>query len=339
MKIYTDTEYDRLYEETLSYKQIEFHLRGFDLVKASKNQWYKGQQCDVNLSSGIKLEVTDEQRLLDCHKLTEHDDRPILTAKFYLSGHHSVICPGIDGIAPEYAETIGQNYLFYLPDIKEIEQFWQGDRLKLLRMEIDLAHIRNLARELNTVPRQLQGLIEDKNSQRFHFNVGGITSQMQTIVRHIWQHPYQGAIARIYLEAKVLELLALQLSQLSESKPDTANSTLKNKNIDRVHQARNILATQLEHPPSIFELAQQVGVSERTLQRGFRKLFDTTVIGYLNQLRIEQAEILLRTGELSVAEVANKVGYSHLSHFAAAFKRQFGITPSECLKGKLSNIK
>lgn len=68
---------------------------------------------------------------------------------------------------------------------------------------------------------------------------------------------------------------------------------------------------------------------------GFRKLFDTTVVGYLNQMRMEQAETLLRTGELSVAEVANKVGYSHLSHFTAAFKRQFGITPSECLKGKL----
>ncbi|MBF2016338.1 MAG: helix-turn-helix domain-containing protein [Rivularia sp. T60_A2020_040] len=43
---------------------------------------------------------------------------------------------------------------------------------------------------------------------------------------------------------------------------------------------------------------------------------------------MEKAEILLRQGNYQVSEVANIVGYSHLSRFAAAFKRQYGITPS-----------
>jgi AraC-like DNA-binding protein len=50
---------------------------------------------------------------------------------------------------------------------------------------------------------------------------------------------------------------------------------------------------------------------------------------------MEQAELLLREKKLSVAEVSNLVGYSHLGYFAKVFKRQFGITPSECLAGKL----
>jgi len=50
---------------------------------------------------------------------------------------------------------------------------------------------------------------------------------------------------------------------------------------------------------------------------------------------MQQAKVILRTKKLSVAEVANLVGYSHLSHFAAAFKRQHGITPRECLARKL----
>ncbi|VEP17006.1 Regulatory protein [Hyella patelloides LEGE 07179] len=337
MKVYTDAEYDRLYRESLSCEQIENNLRGFDLVRAAKSQWYEGQNCYANLLSGIKLEFVDEQIFLDCHKLTEHCDCPILTAKFYLSGYHSVICPGIDGIAPEYAETKGQNYLFYLPDIKEIEQFWAGDCLKLLRMEIDLAYIRNFATELNTIPKHLQALIENENPQRFHFKVGGVTLQMQTIVEQISCHPYHGAIAKMYLEAKVLELLALQLSQLSESNPDATNSTLKNKNIDRIYQARDILVNQLENPPSISELTQQVGISDFTLRRGFQEIFGTTVIGYLTSLRLEQAKLLLREKKLSVAEVANSVGYTHLGYFAKVFKRQFGITPSECLAGRLSS--
>ncbi len=60
----------------------------------------------------------------------------------------------------------------------------------------------------------------------------------------------------------------------------------------------------------------QVGVSDRTLQRGFRALFKTTVVGYLTQRRLEQAERLLRQGDRAVAEVATRFGYGHLGHFA-----------------------
>ena len=46
---------------------------------------------------------------------------------------------------------------------------------------------------------------------------------------------------------------------------------------------------------------------------------------------MEKAELLLREGKLSIGEVANLMGYSNLSYFSAAFKRQFGITPSQCI--------
>ena len=142
----------------------------------------------------------------------------------------------------------------------------------------------------------------------------------------------------MYLEAKALELLVMQLTQLTELKSDAIETTLRPKSIDRIYQARDIIATRLENPPLISELTQQVGLGERTLRRGFRELFNTTVVGYLTFLRMEQAERYLRESKLSICEVANLVGYSNLSHFSAAFKRQFGITPSQCMAGKLSSV-
>jgi AraC-like DNA-binding protein len=106
---------------------------------------------------------------------------------------------------------------------------------------------------------------------------------------------------------------------------------LKPETIDRLHYAREILTTQFENPPSLSKLAQWEGVSDPTLQHGFKALFKTTVVGYLKQQRLEQAERLLRLGDYTVAELANLVGYGHLGHFAAAFKRKFGMTPSQCL--------
>ena len=330
MKVYTDAEYDRLHRESLEYEQIESNLRGFDEVITAKSQWDEEKYYYADLSSGIGLEIFDSQILLDSNQLTEHSERQYLTAKFYLSGDHNVICPGIDGIAAEYSETKGQNYLFYLPNIEEIEQSWAGDRLQVLKIMVDLDTIRSFVTQLNTVPKQLRRLIEKEKPQRFHSTVGDVTPQMQATVRQIWQHPYQDAIARMYLEGKVLELLAMQLAQLTEQRSDAIETTLKPKSIDRIYQAREILVTHLENPPLISELSCTVGLSESTLRRGFQELFNTTVIGYMTSLRMEKAELLLREGKLSIGEVANLLGYSNFSYFSAAFKRQFGITPSQC---------
>ena len=336
MKVFTDAECDRLERETLSYERIETNICGFDEVKTAKSQWGEEQHRFVKLASGIELDLVDEEIFLDRHSISEHGECQVVTAKFYLNGYHSVICPGIPGISSEYAETKGQNYLFYLPDIKEIEQYWGGDRWQMLRIEIDINTIRKFVTELDRLPKQLQALIEDKNPPRFHFNVGGVTPQMQTIIKQIWQHPYQGAIARMYLEGKVLELMAMQLAQLTVNCDRQPISTkLKPKEIDCIHDARRILLQNLERSPSIKTLAKIVGIGDRKLQQGFKEIYGTTVFNYLHNYRLEQAQLMLREGDVNVATVANNIGYTHLGHFSAAFKRKFGITPRECLQGKL----
>jgi AraC-like DNA-binding protein len=76
-------------------------------------------------------------------------------------------------------------------------------------------------------------------------------------------------------------------------------------------------------------------VSDRTLRRGFQALFHTTVLGYVTEQRLLQAEQWLRQG-FTVADVVHRCGYSNQGHFAAVFKRKFGITPKQCAMGKKS---
>lgn len=161
-----------------------------------------------------------------------------------------------------------------------------------------------------------------------------VTVTMQRVVQEIVNVPYQGITKRMYLQAKVLELLTLMLDPvLSDRAEPLPDLKLKPETIDQLHFAKAILTTQLENPPTMLELAARVGVSDRTLRRGFQSLFQTTVIGYLTQQRMIKAEQLLRDRQHTVSEVARMVGYGHLGRFAAAFKRQFGITPKECLAG------
>jgi len=73
-----------------------------------------------------------------------------------------------------------------------------------------------------------------------------------------------------------------------------------------------------------------------TLNKGFREIFGMTPFAYLTRYRMEQAERWLRQPGCSVADVANQVGYANPAQFAAAFKRHFGMTPKDCMRGAIS---
>ena len=94
------------------------------------------------------------------------------------------------------------------------------------------------------------------------------------------------------------------------------------------------MRSQLEQPPCQTTLAQLVGVSDRTLRRGFQEVFGTTVLNYSMQHRMYRAKQLLSEDGMTIAEVANVVGCSHLGRFAAAFRSQFGVTPHKFVAAK-----
>ncbi len=80
------------------------------------------------------------------------------------------------------------------------------------------------------------------------------------------------------------------------------------------------------------ELSRRVNLNDFKLKKGFRQVFGTSVFGYLRQVRMEQARMLLEQARMNVTQVALNVGYANPSHFAAAFKGQFGINPGGVLK-------
>jgi len=182
------------------------------------------------------------------------------------------------------------------------------------------------------LPAGLQPLVQDNDWQRVFSPK--TTGAMRSVVQQIIDCPFTGITKQLYLQGKVIELIALQLNGILPNRESTLDASLKPSTIARIHEAAAILRSHLEHPPSQVELARQVGVSDRTLRQGFRALFDTTVFGYLTAQRMMLAERLLREGAITVVEVAGRAGYVNPSHFAAAFKRQFGISPSECAISK-----
>lgn len=103
---------------------------------------------------------------------------------------------------------------------------------------------------------------------------------------------------------------------------------LSRDNFTRLCQARDLLCSDLENPPGITEIAQQVGISPFHMIRQFESLFGSTPRQLLIRQRIERAKQLLAAGSHSVTEACMEVGFSSLGSFSSLFTREVGMAPS-----------
>lgn len=84
---------------------------------------------------------------------------------------------------------------------------------------------------------------------------------------------------------------------------------------------------------SLEEVAEATGISRYYVSHLFKELMDNTFVGYVNELRLNHAAMLLVTTDSPIIEIASKSGFNNLSNFNRAFKMYFGKTPSTYRKG------
>lgn len=93
-----------------------------------------------------------------------------------------------------------------------------------------------------------------------------------------------------------------------------------------------------ENGISVEEVARNAGFSIDYFNRIFLSHTGFTVTAYINYIRLKQAAYLLRTTDKSVLDIALEIGYDSHEGFTKAFKKKYGITPSEYRAGNKSRI-
>lgn len=106
------------------------------------------------------------------------------------------------------------------------------------------------------------------------------------------------------------------------------------KGTDIAKRVEKIITSDLRQHHPAWELAAQFSISETSLKNYFRGVFGQNISIYLREVRMKKAAELLATTRLSVAEVAEQVGYMNQSKFASVFKKQFGLSPLEYRRSK-----
>jgi len=151
-----------------------------------------------------------------------------------------------------------------------------------------------------------------------------ISPQQRALIQQIINCPYSGTLKRMFLEARFLDLFIEQQMQLVQLQ---ARATSRDREI--MYAVRDFLDVNYAEPPSLLALARQFGTNDFKLKKGFRELFGTTVFGYIAERRLTVAYQLLTLTDQPVQEVAEVVGFNNPAHFATAFRRKFGLRPSQ----------
>ena len=93
-----------------------------------------------------------------------------------------------------------------------------------------------------------------------------------------------------------------------------------------VRQAEDWLRKHYRESNAVASVVGQCGIPERSLKRRFSTATGSTVIGYVQNLRIEEAKRFLESGDTSFDDIAAAVGYENPAFFRKLFKRCTGLT-------------
>ena len=153
------------------------------------------------------------------------------------------------------------------------------------------------------------------------------------LLEGLLNHNYSDSLENIFVNAQTQMLLLNTLDCMNDKELNVINCKFLSNEADRdkVLRAREVLLEHIGEPITIKQLSRKVAMNECYLKKGFKEMFGTTIFDFYQSQRMEHAKYLLYQKGLSVTEVSDILGYSSISHFSTAFKKQTGLKPCELL--------
>lgn len=173
--------------------------------------------------------------------------------------------------------------------------------------------------------------LNKENIDRKHYAQNNLSPSMSVVLYQIMNFNLHSSVKKIYYKAKVYELLSLLFNKPEDTDDDSCPFKTDEEETMKIKQAKDILLKNMAEPPTLQQLADEVGLNIKKLKQGFKQIYGDTAYGFLFDYKMEYARKLLDSGTYNVNEVGNRIGYSTASHFIAAFKKKFGTTPKKYL--------
>lgn len=259
-------------------------------------------------------------------ELIIHESSPSQTVdiNFVIEGN---ITGSYKGLDTDLALIGGTNNFKFTPSEKSSHRAVRQD-VNMFAIALEKAYFQNLigyeSSWAENIQRKIESGIDFFASDRFV----GTTPRMHSLIHSI-RTMAPAPMTRIMTQSLLLELIALQVEQLACLKEmRTTSDPISAIDTEKLYNAKKYIDQHFLEDLTLTRICREVMLNEFKLKKGFKTLFNSSVIQYVRQLRMELAQHLLRDSKMTVEEVSGKLGYRYPNHFSAAYKKHFGVVPS-----------
>lgn len=138
---------------------------------------------------------------------------------------------------------------------------------------------------------------------------------------------------RLVCKGEILRLIAHLVREYAREILTESESDKRKKRLERLNTVLDYIQNNYQEQISNQELADVIHLSEDRFNHLFKESMGMSPLQYMNELRLKKAMGLLKKKEYSVAEIADKVGFTDYNHFGRQFRKYYGCAPSEIWKG------
>ena len=285
----------------------------------------------LELRPGLRIYTSDFRLDNELEVTTAKLDQTMFCFILTMSGSWRMLFNDSRGRSNELAITANANAAGLSPPKAYKTRLEGGRRHRYVRVDISTTLLSQLIEETGARANNRM----DCGAHSYDLPVLGghgiLTPSLECLVHELIHCPMEAGARRLFMEGKALEIIAHGLHYFN-APGHVSGGRLEPVEMAQLHRAKSILDIEYADPPNLFELAHRVGLNDFKLKQGFKRYFRTTVYSYVRNLRMEKARLLLGQGDLSVTDAAAESGYQSLGHFAATFKKRFGVLPGKYRK-------
>jgi AraC-like DNA-binding protein len=177
------------------------------------------------------------------------------------------------------------------------------------------------------------GLLEFINTDIGFKSWLDIVPNSYQVFKEIWrilETEQKAVFGDLALKKQALDLISNFFKTVTFPKKTEKKISLKNKDYSNLAKAEKIILDNLNLPfVGIEKIAADVHLSPTKLKSNFKSVFGLSLLQYHKEKNMLLAIQLLENSEMQIKNIATSIGYESSSKFTAAFKKRFGILPSE----------
>jgi AraC-like DNA-binding protein len=204
-----------------------------------------------------------------------------------------------------------------------------GKEVKVIFVLLKDHWIENVLRDSVAKEKFYNYLGDKKANLRKEF----LTPEQLKLVVEIFNHNTNSPLEKIYYESRVLNLLESFLSDvLTKDEAENQFVFANAEDIKTIQIAEKHIMNNIDKPfPGVEYISKLCCMSRTKFINLFQKVYSMSSFDYYQKNRLNMAYEALKTGRHSVADIAGHIGYTSVSNFTIAFKKEFGLLPKDFL--------